>query len=476
MLFTTKEYFLFFTLTLVVFHSIQPLKPKLWFLLTASMVFYGSWNYAFIPLIFLQTSVDFFLAHLINKTNKTALRRLLLTIMIGTNLSILGFFKYLHFFADIYDGLFPQGLLGHHGFRMANLILPLGISFYTFEGMSYAIDVYRGKIKPHRSYFDYLGFIFFFPHLVSGPIVRAADFLPQLSLSKAMDIGTLLTAGRRVLIGAFKKMVIADNLAVYADAFFANPNTDMMSAWVGVLCYAFQIYFDFSGYSDMAIGCARMLGFTLAENFYWPYLARNVSEFWHRWHMSLSSWLRDYLYISLGGSRCGERRMYTNLLITMLLGGLWHGAKWTFVLWGFYHGLLLVGWHIANKHWPEKLKTFDNIFGQAFTFLAVCFGWVLFRCTSFLHAIDVSKALFTQGNGFSLLPDYFTLNLRFIFGGVVLWHLLKLSGLHEWKINVINRIKSQPHNWICFESGMLIAALLTLTPQERLNPFIYFQF
>ena len=315
---------------------------RLLFTLIASYVFYGWWDYRFLILIALSTCIDFYLSVLINNQEDPKRRKAVLAMSIFVNLAFLGFFKYFNFFIDSANDLL--GLTGYgSGLTPMHIILPVGISFYTFQSMSYTIDVYRRAIRPEPSLLKFATFIGFFPQLVAGPIVRAVDFLPQLQKDHKFNWSNFQVGLAQVLVGFGKKIVIADSLAPFVDGVFAFPGSyTSLVLIIGVVFYSFQIYCDFSGYSDIAIGIARMLGFTFPMNFNLPYFSRSFSEFWERWHISLSSWLRDYLYIPLGGNRGGKFNMYRNLMLTMLLGGLWHGANYTFIVWGLLHGFYLV--------------------------------------------------------------------------------------------------------------------------------------
>src|SRR5262249_42955235 len=282
-----------------------------------------------------------------------------------------------------------------------SVILPIGISFYTFEAISYVVDVYRGRLRAERDFAAFLLFILFFPHLIAGPIVRGRDFLPQVQRAKHWSWLRLQAGGELFLMGLFKKLAISDRMAAFADPVFANPDAFAgLAISLGVLAYAVQIYCDFSGYTDIAIGCAHMLGYKLAPNFNTPYLASNISEFWRRWHISLSSWLRDYLFIPLGGSRNGRWRTVRNLMLTMTLGGLWHGASWTFVAWGVLHGLLLIG-HRAfagccagRPALERRLQSPPGTAARVLaTFLCVCLGWVFFRATNFTVAMTMLERM-----------------------------------------------------------------------------------
>jgi alginate O-acetyltransferase complex protein AlgI len=411
--------------------------------------------------------VDYVTALILPQVTTTWKRRTLLIGSISTNLALLAFFKYTNFL--IGSALTSLNVFGFKNDPFVlNIILPLGISFYTFETISYIVDVYQGKIKPVRNLLDYALYIMFFPHLVAGPIVRPRDFLPQLQQTKRWNWDRLQLGMQFFLVGLFKKAVIADQLATIADPIFAKPDAYATSSiWLGVLCYAVQIYCDFSGYSDMAVGLAHTLGFKLPKNFNLPYFAANITDFWRRWHISLSSWLRDYLYIPLGGSRHGELATYRNLMLTMLLGGLWHGASWTFVMWGLYHGILL-SLHRAIKL-PSWLghAVFKPFFVAA-TFLAVCVGWVFFRAQTFAEAGLILQKMAWITPGKSIDPTAFTFGLA----GLLFMLLCYLIATF---VNV-RRVE----RWVpapVLGTAMAVVFLLSqvLMPEDG-KAFIYFQF
>ncbi|MFM7148206.1 MAG: MBOAT family O-acyltransferase [Gemmataceae bacterium] len=333
MLFCSLEFLVFFLVVFTVYWSMPWQRARVWLLLGASYYFYASWNKWLALIIFFSTTLDFLVARQIARTETPAWRKLLVGVSVTANLGLLCYFKYVNFFLDsLRDALNACG--AQVSLPVLSVILPIGISFYTFEAINYIVDVYRRHVEPERNLANFLLFILFFPHLVAGPIVRARDFLPQIRRRKTWNWARAQVGVQLFLMGLIKKWVIADRMAAFADPVFANPSAyGTETIWVAMFAYAMQIYGDFSGYSDMALGTAHLFGYHLTLNFNMPYLSRNISEFWRRWHISLSTWLRDYLFIPLGGSRGGSWMTYRNLLITMTLGGLWHGASWNFVLW-----------------------------------------------------------------------------------------------------------------------------------------------
>lgn len=340
MLFHSTTFALFFAVVFPLYCVLSHRFQNRW-LLGASLVFYGWWDWRFLALMVAAASLDFVAALIIHGTDDEHVRRRWLMVSLVGNLGTLAFFKYFNFFVESF-----QASLGWLGVSASSstlsIVLPIGISFYTFQALSYTIDVYRRQLTPVRNYADYLLFVTFFPQLVAGPIERATTLLPQILGPRRITWDHLSTGAWLIVLGLFKKTAIADLAASVADPVFAQPELHSSAAlWLGVYAFALQIYADFSGYSDMARGLARMMGFELMVNFEQPYFAASVTEFWRRWHISLSTWLKDYLYVPLGGNRCGQAKTYRNLMITMLLGGLWHGASWNFVIWGGLHGLYL---------------------------------------------------------------------------------------------------------------------------------------
>jgi alginate O-acetyltransferase complex protein AlgI len=393
MLFNSFEFLLFFIIIYglyLIWHKQLHLQNTL--LLIASCIFYGAWSWKFLILLFFSAWIDYYAALHIDGTDNRRIKKRWLAASIVSNLSILGFFKYFAFFTNNF-----REALAFLGFtntpEMAlNIILPLGISFYTFQSMSYAIDVYRGNLKPVRHFSDFVLFVMFFPQLVAGPIERATHLLPQLMTKRTLSFSKFAEGCYLTLWGLFQKTVVADGLAGIVNPIFAaggpyHPEQVLL----GVYAFSFQILCDFSGYSNIARGLGKMMGFDIMENFRLPYFAVNPSDFWQRWHISLSSWLRDYLYVPLGGNRKGTLLTYRNLFLTMLLGGLWHGAAWTFIAWGAYHGLLLISYRLLapffNKISPGQ--ALEGIAGKVwkgaqivFFYHLICIGWLFFRANS----------------------------------------------------------------------------------------------
>jgi alginate O-acetyltransferase complex protein AlgI len=467
MLFPSTQFLIFFLVVFAVYWSLPRHRWRLCWLVLSSCVFYMSWNPWLILLIFASTSVDYWVASGIQKQSSPRVRKALLTGSILINLSILGFFKYTIFALHT-----AQGVINWFGVTLdlptLKIILPLGISFYTFEAISYVVDVYRRKIVAISRPLDYALYILFFPHLVAGPIVRSGDFWPQLGRRKRFSWPRLQVGVQLILLGLFKKAVIADHLTAIVDPVFAHPATYASGAlWLATLGYAVQIYCDFSGYSDMAIGLAHTLGFKLPMNFNLPYFAANIADFWRRWHISLSTWLRDYLYVSLGGNRQGRWATYRNLMLTMTLGGLWHGASWTFVFWGFYHGLLLT----MQRAWTAP-RWFAGIWtrplGTAATFLAVAVGWVFFRAQTFTDALSVLAGLVRPTRGLTLQPHQAMLVCACLFA-TFLGHTLGAG-------SVIRKLE----DWLPAPAAGAILAFglvlyFLLLPLDGAG-FIYFQF
>lgn len=402
LLFNSGFFLFFFFIFLLGYQFLykQKISRVIYFTIFSLYFFYKACGFYFL-FILLSAVIDFNLSNWIYKAKSKRSKNLILIFSIIINLGLLFYFKYTNFFIEIINDL----QLGQ--IKPLNLILPIGISFYTFENLSYTIDVYRGKFKPVQSFLDYCFFLSFFPKLVMGPIVRAADFIPQIRQDIFITKSDISRGLYLILGGLFKKVVISDFIYInYVQYIFDDPSRHSgIECLIGVYGYAMVIYCDFSGYSDMAIGMARWMGFTINENFDSPYQSSSITEFWRRWHISLSSWLKDYLYISLGGNRVGKIRQYFNLMITMLLGGLWHGASFNFIVWGGMHGIALAFDKIRMSLFPKKEGSklqnskILKVFGIIVTFHFVCFCWIFFKASSFNDAGIIITQIFTNFNG-----------------------------------------------------------------------------
>jgi alginate O-acetyltransferase complex protein AlgI len=392
LLFNSLAFVCFLPLFMIAYWSTKG-RLRLWVMLAGSLVFYAWWDWRFCFLLLFSALVDYSLGILLENEQDDAMRRRLIIISVVVNLGLLGFFKYFNFFV--------QSFTPRETFDVMKIVLPVGISFYVFKTMSYTIDVYRRTQAAERDLLRFTTFVVFFPELVAGPIVRASRLLPQLARDHRFDYQRMVSGVTLIASGYVRKVAIADSIAPLVDIRFAHPEAH--NAWsllIGVYLYAFQIYCDFSGYSSIAIGLARILGFDFGVNFDRPYFSASFSEFWTRWHISLSSWLRDYLYIPLGGSRGGKWRTYRNLMITMLLGGLWHGASWTFVFWGALHGSYLVIERVLSE-WGGKAAAFKAALTRRtpkvlliiIVFHLTCFAWVFFRAHSFSNAWEVLSGI-----------------------------------------------------------------------------------
>lgn len=466
MIFSQIEFFIFFLGVFAGNALLPTLRLKHLFLLVASLYFYAYWDWRFCALLIVSSYGDFLIGRQIVNSGTDARRRFWMWASIVLNLGVLGYFKYTNFFIQSASVVFES--IGWHP-QTLNIILPAGISFFTFQKFSYTIDLYRREIKPCKRFSDFLLFISFFPQLVAGPIVRASEFLPQLARPQPLTGLRCFEGFRLFVFGFFKKVFIADNIASFVDYSFANaPVMSGATLWLAVIAYTLQIYCDFSGYSDMAIGTARTLGYDFKRNFNLPYVSTNITDFWRRWHISLSTWLKDYLYIPLGGNRLGRRRTYINLMLTMLLGGLWHGASWTFVFWGGLHGVTLA----IHKVWVDavgnelpKHSGFLRFASWLFTFLVVMMGWVFFRAKDFTTAGIILKRMVTVSDGVSHLYP-------FAFVAIVLMavpHLIAVLGIER-------RFELRHDQLLTPVVLLTMFALALLYYPEGFAPFIYFQF
>ncbi len=473
MLFNSFEFLVFFAVVYTAYLALSRWhRGQNLMLLVASLVFYGWWDWRFLGLMAFSITVDWAIAQGVANSEDPVRRKRLLLTSVVTQLTILGFFKYFGFFADsLVLALQSIGIDAHA--PTLKVVLPVGISFYTFQTMSYTIDVYRRAMAPVRSWTDFALFISFFPQLVAGPIERATHLLPQVLKPRTVTWDGVHAGVFLVLVGLFKKTVIADNLGLVADEIFNNyTKFNGVDTLLGALAFTFQIYCDFSAYSDIARGVAKMMGFDLMVNFRLPYFSVSPSDFWRRWHISLSTWLRDYLYIALGGNRGGEWLTYRNLALTMLLGGLWHGAAWNFVLWGAFHGLILVIYRFAEQTRARAGKPPVHLWGLALPlrvllmFALTVVGWILFRS----HSVDQLWQMLTR-----IGPETSPRTLEFV--QTLLFYALPLmlaQSLEQWRrdLLVVTRL---PAALLGLLYGLMIALMMILGVRESME-FIYFQF
>ena len=473
MLFHTQQFLFFFAVVFALYWAMPWPRARVWLLVVASFYFYVSWNAWLAALIGASAIVDYVLGRLIEGAAEPR-RKLLLVFSITWNLGQLAYFKYANFFLDSLAQLLSAAGL-HPSLPTLSIILPIGISFYTFEAISYTVDVYRGRIPAERNLINFVLFITFFPRLIAGPIIRGRQFLPQVRREKHWDWARLQLGANFFLLGLIKKLVIADRLAVFVDPVYANPAAySSAAAWVAVFAYAIQIYCDFSGYSDMAVGLGHALGYKLPQNFRMPYFAPNIIELWGRWHISLTSWLRDYLFIPLKGWRPTRARLIWGVLITMTLCGLWHGARWTFVMFGLIHGCLLIGHHtfknFARRHpWlgDSLASSPGTILRVCMTFCAFALTGVLFRAGNFPIAQTVFGRLlaFSPGEFFPQSMSIFWSLMAIVF----LAHLFMRFGLWE---ELWSRAPAYARG---FAYASALSLCLMLSPDAG-KAFIYFQF
>jgi alginate O-acetyltransferase complex protein AlgI len=472
MLFNSLTFVVFFVIVLAAYWSMRSWEARKNLLLVASYIFYGAWNPPFAALLFSTTALDFYLGRKMGRIENARERRVWLWISVAVNLSMLGFFKYGNFLLENFTWVLARGGIQYKPPHL-DVFLPIGISFYTFHSLSYTLDIYRGVMKPTRSLRDFTLAVSFFPQLVAGPIVRAGDFLPQLEHPPKPQTGRFLWGLLLMTLGLFEKVVLADTLlAGSADRVFDYKGPLMaLDSWTGVMAFAGQIFCDFAGYSTCAIGAALCLGFHLKDNFRFPYAAIGFSDFWRRWHISLSTFLRDYLYIPLGGNRHGAARAMLNLIIVMFLGGLWHGAAWTFVVWGLLHGSYLAIERLLKAvvkspawidRWPVKLLL------GAITYVAVLVAWVYFRAADFQTAGRMIAGMFGQhARPDAILSTREILQVALVTAGLLLahWSMRETS---------VEAVVARLPRWTVASIWFLMAGAIVLT-QGSSNAFIYFQ-
>lgn len=476
MLFNSLQFALFFLIVYSLYLLLNH-KGQNRMLLVASYIFYGAWDWRFLFLIIISTVLDYVCGLKIHEFEDIKRRRFFLFLSVFINLAILGFFKYFNFFADSL-----QSTVSYFGFsiqpRFLNIILPVGISFYTFQTMSYTIDIYRKKLEPTRKFFDFALFVAFFPQLVAGPIERAKRLLPQILAPREVNLDKFYQGCYLIFWGLFQKIYVADNLARIVDpVFLAKPPYNGSVVLIALYAFAFQILCDFAGYSNIARGLGKCMGFDIMINFNLPYFAKNPREFWQRWHISLSTWLRDYLYIPLGGNKNGKFKTYRNLGITMLLGGLWHGASWAFIIWGAYQGALLIAHRVFSSLTKNlKFTLISNIYllkiwkfiKILFFFNLICLGWLIFRAQSLTQMFHMLHSLF-----FNFSYNFFTLQkatevMSFI------WLLLVVQMLQYRYNDLMIIFKSKTLVRIVFYYICLLSILLFGVYGAK--EFIYFQF
>lgn len=450
MSFISVEFFIFFPSVIILNALIQKLNNKrisTVFLLISNLAFYSFFNIKFTALLLISALISYICALKANK-------KLFFITGIVLPLIILGFFKYFNFFLETLH------------FEPINILLPLGISFYTFEIISYVADVRLKKYEAEKDFLAYITYITFFPNIVSGPIARANDLLKQIKEGRKQNLNCFCEGIQIIVFGIFKKMVLADRLAIFVNDVYTSPEAfSSFTILLALISYSIQIYMDFSGYSDIAIGCAKCLGFDFKKNFNMPYISQSISEFWNRWHISLSSWFKDYVYIPLGGNRKGKTRQYINLIIVMTLSGLWHGASWTFVFWGLLNGILLI---IEKAIHRDRFNNF-KIYRVIITFIIVTFTWVFFRANSFAQATTVLKCLFSFQNGIRQPYIYSFISILII--GVSMFLIIKKDNRHNayYPIQNLKTIKG-------LTVFLIFAGLLICLAYTNTSPFVYAQF
>lgn len=481
MLFNSVEFAIFLPIVFALYWWVlrSDLKAQNLFVLLASYIFYGWWDWRFLSLIILSSGVDYWVGRQMGKTEVQGRRRCLLYVSLAVNLGLLGFFKYYNFFVEEFIAAFDPLLPGTLHAGTLNIILPVGISFYTFQTLSYTIDLYRRQIEPVKDWIAFFAYVSFFPQLVAGPIERSTQLVPQFLRPRTFNYEEAKDGVRQILWGLFKKMVIADSCALVVNDIFADyASLDTGTLVLGAVLFAFQIYGDFSGYSDIAIGTARLFGFRLMRNFAYPYFARNIAEFWRRWHISLSTWFRDYVYVPLGGSRVNRRKLIRNVFVVFIVSGFWHGANWTFIIWGALHALFFLPLILLNRNrryldvpaaqraWPHP----GELIQMLATFSLVCLGWIFFRAENLPHALGYLNAMLTK---LTLDISPWKENAVLLFGiGLLIWI--------EW----LQRDQQHAFAFDDHRPGRLARAglyiitafsILLFSPQQE-SPFIYFQF
>ena len=475
MLFNSLEFLLFLPIVFILYWFVfkNHLRAQNLLVLVASYVFYGWWDWRFLSLIIASTILDYFVALFIQKTTNSSKRKLLLGLSLLGNLGMLGFFKYFNFFITSWIAAWASVGITIEASTLS-IILPVGISFYTFQTLSYTIDVYRNEMKPTNNFIDFAAFVTFFPQLVAGPIERASHLLPQFYKKRVFDYQNAADGIKLIIWGMFKKVVVADNCAFFVTKIFESPEAfSSGELFVGMVFFAFQIYGDFSGYSDIAIGLSKLFGFDLMVNFKFPYFSRDIAEFWRRWHISLSTWFRDYIYIPLGGSKGSIALQIRNVFVIFLVSGFWHGANWTYLFWGFFHALLflpLLLFNVNRSHLLTKSYGWRDFAKIAFTFFLVCVGWVFFRANSISNAFQYLVYLF-ELKGFGISLFYSTnANLMIFALSVVAVGLLIIQEF-IWVIQ-----KRETPKISALKALFLVLIIFFMGSFKNQMDFIYFQF
>jgi len=483
MLFNSIDFAIFLPIIFIVYWFVtnKNLKLQNLLILVSSYVFYGWWDWRFLSLILFSTIIDYSIGINLSKQENQTKRKILLWTSILINLGFLGFFKYYNFFLDNFISAFS--LFGTEiNSSSLNIILPVGISFYTFQTLSYTIDVYKRKLEPTKDFIAFSAFVSFFPQLVAGPIERATNLLPQFYSKRHFNYSKAVDGMRQILWGLFKKIVIADNCAQYANTIFNNSSEYSGSTLVlGAIFFTFQIYGDFSGYSDIAIGTSRLFGFNLKQNFAFPYFSRDIAEFWRRWHISLSTWFRDYLYIPLGGSRGGTWNKIRNVFIIFLVSGFWHGANWTFIVWGALNALYFLPIFITNNNrnnlnivaQGKYLPNVKELLFMSLTFGLTVFAWIFFRAENITHAINYISEIFS--NTLFTYPTYDSNgSKKTIFILLLIFISIEWYGREQqFAIAKLGQNWYRPIRWSFY--ALIIFAIGMFMPSIE-SPFIYFQF
>ncbi len=484
MLFNSLDFAIFLPIVFILywFVTTKNLKLQNFLIVVASYFFYGWWDWRFLSLILFSTLVDYLVGIMLAKEENETKRKALLWISVLVNLGFLGFFKYYNFFLDNFTTAFSFFGTKIHS-NSLNIILPVGISFYTFQTLSYSIDVFRRKLEPTKDFIAFAAFVSFFPQLVAGPIERAANLLPQFYKKRTFNYSKAVDGMRQILWGLFKKIVIADNCAKYANLIFNNSDDYNGSTLVlGALFFTFQIYGDFSGYSDIAIGTSRLFGFNLKQNFAFPYFSRDIAEFWRRWHISLSTWFRDYLYIPLGGSRCGNWMQIRNIFIIFIVSGFWHGPNWTFIVWGGLNALYFLPLLVLNKNRQhldivakgKYLPTIKELLSIGFTFSLTVFAWIFFRAENIGHAFRYISEIFSVS--LFQLPSI----KQGISSSFYIVLLVLIFTIIEWlgrrKQFALANFENEVPQFIRWGFYTIILSSIILNLHEEKTTFIYFQF